>query len=151
MFIEKDDKNLDEEIKNFIKDLNEKVNTQENEITNLNQEIEYLNIENKKLKKITRKIIEQRNETEIFFLDSLDDIKKELYNKKKDDQKRGHLFPTLKKNYDSNFIKLDIRELNSEMREKVLRNLFEKINQSHEPDNYKELNNIMSIDINEND
>ncbi len=151
MFIEKDDKNLDEEIKNFIKDLNKKVNTQENEITNLNQEIEYLNIENKKLKKITRKIIEQRNETEIFFLDSLDDIKKELYNKKKDDQKRGHLFPTLKKNYDSNFIKVDIREFNYEMREKILRNLFEKINQSHDPDNYQELNNIMSIDINEND
>ena len=151
MFVGNDNQNLDEEIRGFIKDLNEKVVTQENEISNLNQELEYVTIENKKLKTITRKIIEQRNETEIFFLDSLDDIKKELYNKKKDDQKRGHLFPTLKKNYDSNFIKLDIRELNSEMREKVLRNLFEKINQSHEPDNYKELNNIMSIDINEND
>ncbi len=33
------------------------------------------------------------------------------------------------------------------MREKILRNLFEKINQSHVPDNYKEINNIMSIDI----
>ena len=151
MFIEKDDKNLDEEIRSFIKDLNEKVINQENEISNINQEIEYLNLENKKLKTITRKIIEQRNETEIFFLDSLDDVKKELYNKKKDDQKRGHLFPTLKKNYDSNFIKLDIRELNSEMREKVLRNLFEKINEGHDPSNYKELNNIMAIDINEGD
>jgi len=151
MFIEKDDKNLDEEIRSFIKDLNEKVINQENEISNLNQELEYVNIENKKLKKITRKIIEQRNEIEIFFLDSLDDVKKELYNKKKDDQKRGHLFPTLKKNYDSNFIKVDIREFNYEMREKILRNLFEKINQSHDPDNYQELNNIMSIDINEND
>lgn len=151
MFAGNDNNNLDEEIRGFIKDLNEKVVTQENEISNLNQELEYVNLENKKLKKITRKIIEQRNETEIFFLDSLDDVKKELYNKKKDDQKRGHLFPTLKKNYDSNFFKVDIRELNCEMREKILRNLFEKINKSHDPNNYKELNNIMAIDINEGD
>ena len=137
--------------KKFYKDLNEKVINQENEISNINQEIEYLNLENKRLKSVTRKIIEQRNEIEIFFLDSLDDVKKELYNKKKDDQKRGHLFPTLKKNYDSNFIKVDIREFNYEMREKILRNLFEKINEGHDPESYKELNNIMSMDINEND
>ena len=149
MFIEKDDKNLDEEIKNFIKDLNKKVNTQENEITNLNQEIEYLNIENKKLKKITRKIIEQRNETEIFFLDALDDVKKELYFQKKEDAKRGHFFPTLKKNYEGNHMRVDIRSLSPEMREKILRNLFEKINEGHDPESYKELNNIMSMDINE--
>jgi hypothetical protein len=37
------------------------------------------------------------------------------------------------------------------MREKILRNLFEKINKSHDPNNYKELNNIMAIDINEGD
>jgi hypothetical protein len=35
------------------------------------------------------------------------------------------------------------------MREKILRNLFEKINEGHDPSNYKELNNIMSMDINE--
>ena len=88
---------------------------------------------------------------ENFFLHSLGNVKKELYNKKKMIKKRGYLFPTLKKNYDSNFFKVDIRELNCEMREKILRNLFEKINKSHDPNNYKELNNIMSVDINEGD
>ena len=31
------------------------------------------------------------------------------------------------------------------MREKILRNLFEKINQSNDPDNYKELINILCL------
>ena len=149
MFVGNDNKNLDEEIRGFIKDLNEKVITQENEISNLNQELEYVTMENKRLKAITRKIIEQRNETEIFFLDALDDVKKELYLQKKEDVKRGHFFPTLKKNYEGNHMRVDIRSLSPEMREKILRNLFEKINKGHEPSNYKELNNIMSMDINE--
>ena len=149
MFVGNDNKNLDEEIRGFIKDLNEKVVTQENEISNLNQELEYVTMENKRLKAITRKIIEQRNETEIFFLDALDDVKKELYLQKKEDVKRGHFFPTLKKNYEGNHMRVDIRSLSPEMREKILRNLFEKINKGHEPSNYKELNNIMSMDINE--
>ena len=149
MFVGNDNKNLDEEIRGFIKDLNEKVITQENEISNLNQELEYVTMENKRLKAITRKIIEQRNETEIFFLDALDDVKKELYLQKKEDVKRGHFFPTLKRNYEGNNLRVDIRALTPEMREKILRNLFEKINKGHEPSNYKELNNIMSMDINE--
>ena len=149
MFVGNDNQNLDEEIRGFIKDLNEKVVTQENEISNLNQELEYVTIENKKLKTITRKIIEQRNETEIFFLDALDDVKKELYFQKKEDAKRGYFFPTLKKNYEGNNMRVDIRSFSPEMREKILRNLFEKINEGHDPSNYKELNNIMSMDINE--
>ena len=149
MFIGNDNKNLDEEIRNFIKELNEKVVSQENEISNLNQELEYVTLENKRLKSVTRKIIEQRNETEIFFLDALDSVKKELYYKKKEDSKRGHFFPTLKRNYEGNNLRVDIRALTPEMREKILRNLFEKINEGHDPESYKELNNIMSMDINE--
>ena len=149
MFVGNDNKNLDEEIRNFIKELNEKVVSQENEISNLNQELEYVTLENKRLKSVTRKIIEQRNETEIFFLDALDSVKKELYYKKKEDSKRGHFFPTLKRNYEGNNLRVDIRALTPEMREKILRNLFEKINEGHDPESYKELNNIMSMDINE--
>ena len=48
-------------------------------------------------------------------------------------------------------MRVDIRAFSPEMREKILRNLFEKINEGHEPSNYKELNNIMAIDINEGD
>ena len=85
----------------------------------------------------------------IFFLDALDSVKKELYYKKKEDSKRGHFFPTLKRNYEGNNLRVDIRALTPEMREKILRNLFEKINEGHDPESYKELNNIMSMDINE--
>ena len=141
---------LDEELKNFVRNLNEKIIEQENDIINLTNEINFLNIENKKLKNLTKQIIEQRNEIEIFFLDALEQVKKELYVKKKEIEKRGNFFPTLKKNYRDFKIKVDIRTLTPEMREKILRNIFEKINKSYDPKNYEELNNIIAADLEEN-
>ena len=47
-------------------------------------ENKYVNNENKKMKAITRQIIEQRNETEIYFIEALDEVKRELFIKKKE-------------------------------------------------------------------
>jgi hypothetical protein len=110
-----------------------------------------LNQENKKLKFLTKEIIEARNETEIFFLEALNEVKRDLYKIKKEKDKRGSFFPTLKKNYETNVVKVDIRTLTPEMRERVLRNLFEKINKGYDESKYRELNNIMAVDINDDE
>ena len=104
----------------------------------------------KRLKFLAREIIEARNETEIFFLDALNEAKKEMYKDRKEKMYRNYFFPKLKTFYDNNNnenIKVDIRELTPDMREKILRNLFEKINRGYNEQNYRELNYIMNEDI----
>ena len=148
LFIMNDEKKIfEDDIKELIKRYDDKLIEDQNEINSLNEELHYLNQENKKLKSLTKEIIEARNETEIFFLDALNEVKKDLYKLKKEKDKRGSFFPTLKKNYEINSVKVDIRALTPEMRERILRNLFEKINKGYEEAKYKELNNIMSADI----
>ena len=142
---------FDNDIKELIQGYNDKLMDEQNEINSLNEELIYLNQENKKLKGLTKEIIEARNETEIFFLDALNEVKKDLYKLKKEKDKRGSFFPTLKKNYEDNTVKVDIRALSPEMRERILRNLFEKINKSYNENKYKELNNIMAADISDDE
>ena len=151
LFIEEKTKNnLEDDIRQYMNDLNQRINEQQNEINNLNEEIMFLNQENRRLKYLTKEIIEARNETEIFFLDALNEAKKDLYKIKKEKDKRGCFFPTLKNYYENTHIKVDIRELTPEMREKILRNLFEKINRTYNEKNFKELSNIMQSDLSEN-
>ena len=151
-FIINDEKNVfEDDIKELIKKYDDKLNKDQNEINSLNEEITYLNQENKKFKFLTKEIIEARNETEIFFLEALNEVKRDLYKIKKEKDKRGSFFPTLKKNYENNLVKVDIRTLTPEMRERVLRNLFEKINKGYDESKYRELNNIMAVDINDDE
>ena len=138
---------LEDEIKQYISDLNIQIDSSQNELNSLYEEISYLNQENKRLKFLTKEIIEARNETEIFFLDALNDVKMELYKQKKEKIKRDCFFPKLKNFYETgNEIKVDIRELTPEIREKILRKLFEKINGGYNEQNYNELNYIMDRD-----
>ena len=139
----------DQETKNLINTLNDKITEQTQVIEDFKEELIFLKGENKKLKNATRKIIEQRNETEIFFLISLEDVKREQYKKMKEQSKRGNFFPTLKKKYETDRVKVDIKTLDPYMKEKVLRNLFTKINEGYDPEKYKELNDIMAMDLNE--
>ena len=152
IFIMNDEKKIfEDDIKELIKRYDDKLIEDQNEINSLNEEMHYLNQENKKLKSLTKEIIEARNETEIFFLDALNEVKKDLYKLKKEKDKRGSFFPTLKKNYEVNTIKVDIRALTPEMRERILRNLFEKINKGYEESKFRELNNIMAVDISDDE
>ena len=151
-FITNDEKNVfEEDVKELIKKYDDKLTEDQNEILSLNEELLYLNQENKKLKFLTKEIIEARNEIEIFFLEALNEVKRDLYKIKKEKDKRGSFFPTLKKNYETNLVKVDIRALTPEMRERVLRNLFEKINKGYDESKYRELNNIMAIDISDDE
>ena len=152
LFITNDQKNVfEDDIKELIKKYDDKLTEDQNEINSLNEEMLYLNQENKKLKFLTKEIIEARNETEIFFLEALNEVKRDLYKIKKEKDKRGSFFPTLKKNYETNLINVDIRTLTPEMRERVLRNLFEKINQGYDESKFRELNNIMAVDISDDE
>ena len=151
-FITNDEKNIfEDDIKELIKKYDDKLTEDQGEINSLNEEIAYLNQENKKLKFLTKEIIEARNETEIFFLEALNEVKRDLYKIKKEKDKTGSFFPTSKKNYETNVVKVDIRTLTPEMRERVLRNLFEKINKGYDESKYRELNNIMAVDINDDE
>ena len=147
---------LEEEIKNYIKDLNSRLDSSQNELNSLNEEMLLLSEENKKLRFLTKEIIEERSDTEIFFLDALNDVKMELYKQKKEQSKRDCFFPRLKSFYEDEkgIMKLDIKELTPELREKILRNLFEKINKSYNEEKLRELNYIIGKDtfeINDDD
>ncbi len=141
---------INDEVKQYMEKLNQKIEEQQNEIKTLNEDIIYLNQENRRLKFLTREIIQARNETEIFFLDALNEAKKDLYKLKKEKSIRGCFFPTLKQYYDKSNPKIDIREMTPEMRERILRNLFEKINKGYDENHFKELSNIMEIDLPDN-
>ena len=147
-FMKQENDIVKSDIRELIKELNGQLFEKQNEINSLNEELHFLNIENIKLKNISRDIICNRNEIEIFFLDSLNEVKKDLYRIQKEKDKRGCFFPALKKrNEIENKIRVDIRNLTPEMREKVLRNLFEKINENHEESKYNELAEIMAADF----
>ena len=143
---EKTNDKLEEEIKNYIKELNARLNSRQTELNSLNEQMFFLNEENKKLRFLTKEIIEARNETEIFFLDALNDVKMELYKQKKEQSKRDCFFPKLKSFYEKGIMKLDIRELTPDLREKILRNLFEKINKSYNEKKFRELNYYVDED-----
>ena len=139
---------LENEIKQYINDLNIQIESSLNELNSLNEEMSFLKEENKKLKTLSNEIIQARNETEIFFLDVLNDAKIDLYKQKKDKIRKFSFFPRLKNFYEKeNEIKVDIKELSPEMREKILRNLFEKINEGYNEKKYRELNYIMNENI----
>ena len=142
---------LEDDIKLYIQDMNQQISELQIDINNMNDEITFLNQENRRLKYLTKEIIEARNETEIFFLDALNEAKKDLYKLKKEKDKRGSFFPTLKNYYETPNHKVDIRELTPEMREKILRNLFEKINKGYDEKNFVELNNIIEADLSDSD
>ena len=139
---------LENEIKQYINDLNIQIESSLNELNSLNEEMSFLKEENKKLKMLSNEIIQARNETEIFFLDVLNDAKIDLYKQKKEKIRKFSFFPRLKNFYEKeNEIKVDIKELSPEMREKILRNLFEKINEGYNEKKYRELNYIMNENI----
>ena len=139
---------LENEIKQYINDLNIQIESSLNELNSLNEEMSSIKEENKKLKMLSKEIIEARSDTEIFFIDVLNDVKMDLYRQKKEKIRQVSFFPKLKNVYDKgDDVKVDIRELTPEMREKILRNLFEKINRSHNENNFLDLNNMINEDI----
>jgi len=73
----------------------------------------------------------------------LEDVKLEIYKKKKEQDRKQYFFPAIEKKYEEKIMnnkKIDIKELTPEDKEKVLRLLFAKINENYKPKNYKDMN-----------
>jgi hypothetical protein len=108
------------------------------------KDILYLkNKENLQLRSLSQMILDQRSEVEMFFIESLEEVKMDIYKRKKEIEKKNKSFPSLSKKYQENIpdhgpsYKIDIRKLAPEDREKVLRILFGKINENYKPKTYK--------------
>lgn len=58
---------ISDELKQYMDNLNQQIEEQQKEINAMNEDMTYLNQENRRLKFLTWKIIQARNESEIFF------------------------------------------------------------------------------------
>jgi len=67
------------------------------EIQSMRIQLRIKSEENQNLRMLSQMILDQRSETEQFFIESLEEVKQEIYKRKKDNQKRAHLFPNLDK------------------------------------------------------
>lgn len=101
--------------------------------------------ENMQLRSLSQIILDQRSEIEQFFIESLEEVKIEIYKRKKEMERKGHYFPHAMRKYEEKMTatnsskKVDIKELMPEDKEKVLRLLFAKINESYKPKSYKNI------------
>lgn len=115
------------------------------ELAELKMNIEIMKQENKKLKSLSQMILDQRSEVEMFFIESLEDIKQEIYKKKKQEQRKRTLFPTISRKYDNpieNMSKISISDLSLEDKEKMLKLLFSKINEKSKPKGYRDFSSF---------
>lgn len=123
---------LNEQFNSILSDLNKEVVQFKNKCSKLGDE-------NKKLKQLSQMILDQRNEVEMFFLESLEEVKMEIYKKKKQEQKKRSLFPSLVRKYEKTLeevSKVTISDLSPEDKEKMLKLLFCKINENAKTKNY---------------
>jgi hypothetical protein len=105
--------------------------------------------ENLQLRSLSQMILDQRSEIEQFFIESLEEVKAEVYRRKKELERKGSYFPNLSKKYDdklqlnkenpTQMKKVNIKDLNPEDKEKVLRLVFSKINENYKPKSYKNI------------
>jgi hypothetical protein len=117
------------------------VEDKDKELKKLKQAIKIKSDENSQLRSLSQMILDQRSEIEQFFIESLEEAKAECYKRKKEAERKGNYFPSLSKKYDekvsSGAKNIDIKDLSSEDKEKVLRLLFAKINENYKPKSYK--------------
>ena len=131
--------NHEEQIKDLTDKFNEIINNLNKELNHYKNKTEMLLSENKKLKQLSQIILDQRNEVEIYFLESLEEIKLEIYKKKKGEQKKKSLFPSLGKKYEIKneaISKFTVKDLTAEDKEKMLKILFNKINENRKCKSY---------------
>jgi len=104
--------------------------------THLKNQLKLKTDENYNLRLLSQMILDQRSDIEQFFIESLEEVKQEIYKKKKEFQKKSQLFPNLERKYEEKLTvnkKIDIKDLQPEEKEKVLRYLFAKINENFKP------------------
>jgi hypothetical protein len=118
------------------------VEAKDTEIQRLKNVIKLKTEESNQLRTLSQMILDQRSETEQFFIECLEDVKMEIFKKKKDGENKNSYFNNLSRKYQESlkFAKnIDIKELTPEDKEKVIRLLFAKINENLKPKSYKEI------------
>jgi DNA repair exonuclease SbcCD ATPase subunit len=152
---------LKEDYKNDLFEMNYKltkiIEDKDMELKKIKHTLNMKNEENVNLRSLSQIILDQRSEIEQFFIESLEEVKVEVYKRKKAEERRGSYFPNLNKKYEDKSVgvnlntggnsisnsnsssrkKINIKELLPEEKEKVLRMLFSKINENYKPKNYK--------------
>jgi hypothetical protein len=135
-----------EESTKNLNDLNEKcshlIDDKESEIVRLKNLVNMKNDENTQLRGLSQMILDQRSETEQFFIECLEDVKLEIFKKKKENENKNSYFTNLNRKYQESlkFAKsIDIKDLTPEDKEKVIRLLFAKINENLKPKSYREI------------
>jgi hypothetical protein len=143
---------LREENKTNLIEMKYKMNTfledNEYELRKVKNLLQIKNEENIQLRTLSQIILDQRSEIEQFFIESLEEVKMEIYKKRKEMERKGSYFPNLNKRHQDDFNaansskKVDIRECKPEEKEKILRLLFSKINDNYKPKSYKNIDVI---------
>jgi hypothetical protein len=130
-----------------IKELNQKlgriIHEKDSEVKRLKKNLDFRINENNEIRSLSQMILDQRSDVEQYFIESLEEVKMEIYKKRKEAQKRKECFPHLKKKYEEkakHSDKVDLKDLDPEEKEKVLRLLFAKINENYKPKSYKNMN-----------
>jgi len=97
--------------------------------------------ENANMRALSQMILDQRSDTEQFFIECLEDVKMEIFKKKKEAEQKASIFSNLTRKYHENILfskKIDLKELIPEDKEKVIRLLFAKINENYKPKTYRD-------------
>jgi hypothetical protein len=135
----------EESIRN-INDLNEKctqlLEDKESEINRLKNLVKLKNDENGQLRGLSQMILDQRSETEQFFIECLEEVKLEIFKRKKESENKSSFFSNISRKYQESlkFAKnIDIKDLSPEDKEKVIRLLFAKINENLKPRSYRDV------------
>ena len=147
--IEKMSKVFDSSKNDLIEQYNLIIKSNTEELHKLKTSNSELKAENKKLKALSQMILDQRSEVEMFFIESLEDVKQELYKKKKQEQRKKSLFPSISNKYSKpieEMNKMTIKDLSVEDKEKMLKLLFSKINVNSKPKGYKDFSNDQFFD-----
>lgn len=158
---------IKDEYQKQVDELNEKctllINESDEEIKRLQNALSIKTKELEELKAISQQAIKQRSEIELFFIDSLKEVKKEILaqRKRENDRKNNAIFPylnvsssynssgntnTTKKDdsiYVTSLKKVDIKDMDPESKEKILRALLNKINEGKQSKNFLKLKQLL--------
>ena len=158
---------IKDEYQKQVDELNEKctllLNESDEEIKRLQNALSIKTKELEELKATSQQAIKQRSEIELFFIDSLKEGKKEILaqRKRENDRRNNGIFPylnvsssynssgntsTTKKDdsiYVTSLKKVDIKDMDPESKEKILRALLNKINEGKQSKNFLKLKQLL--------
>lgn len=129
----------------FIEKLKKTIEEKDSEYNKLKNVLKLKNDENLQLRALSQMILDQRSEIESFFIESLEEVKSEIYKQKKENNRRRSLFPHLNQKYedgDAGLFRVEVKDLTPSDKEKVLGLLFAKINENYKPKSYKQIDEV---------